>query len=127
MFSLCHGQGAKDHQAAENTANKEGLGSRDSKRSSKPNHVALLPEHSPKVLKPLALNPRGHAASTAAHLIAAARVDPGEGHSKQRSGRQKASYGDEDAEDDEDELSTGDSSRNAISSRHVDCARGTKI
>ena len=72
----------------------------------------ILPELSPKNLKP-----RGHAAGAAVICIAAASLYRADGPSKQHSCHHKANYGDEDAEEDEDELSTGDSSRSGIS-RH---------
>ena len=69
---LLHGQGAKDHQAAEKTANKEGLRSTQrlaTNQSIYVLYIGLLPELSPKNLKP-----RGLAAGAAAILIAAARL-----------------------------------------------------
>ena len=75
-------------------------------------YIGLLPELSPKNLKP-----RGLAAGAAAILIAAARLYRGDGPSKEHSCHHKANYGDDDAEEDDDELSTGDSSRSGIS-RH---------
>ena len=112
VVCLFHGRGAKDHQAAENTENKEGLGSTQRQATNQSIYVYILPELSPKNLKP-----RGHAAGAAVICIAAASLYRADGPSKQHSCHHKANYGDEDAEEDEDELSTGDSSRSGIS-RH---------